>query len=391
MTLATRPSPQHGFSLVELMVAITIGAILLAGLATMFDRANRTNHELGKVSQLIDNGQYVMQLLFDTLHNTGYYGQFVSTLKVPAALPDPCETSNTANLNSALDLPVQGYAAATLNSAPPIPGTCSAYGLTANNLAPGSDILVVRRADTLTLAAAPIKNEVYLQANSLDAEVQLGDPTGFLLGALNADNSIKNVGTKATGGSVATILKKANVTGATPVDNSLRLAADIRKLHVEVYFVAPCSVPADNSNVCTGAADDGGMPIPTLKRLDLTSVSGNTTMQIVSLVEGVERLTIDYGIDDQPTGANSLTQLPGDGVPDTFSHGPALANWPNVVTARIYALLRTLSPTPGQVDSKTYNMGLIGVTTARNDAYKRHLFTGNIRLINLSSRREIPQ
>src|SRR5678809_1005243 len=79
--------------------------------------------------------------------------------------------------------------------------------------------------------------------------------------------------------------------------------APIRKYHVHIYFVAPCSVPTGGGTVCTGSSDDNGRPIPTLKRIELAS---NGTMNVISLVEGIENLQVDYGIDGDK-----------DGVPDT--------------------------------------------------------------------------
>ena len=54
--------------------------------------------------------------------------------------------------------------------------------------------------------------------------------------------------------------------------NCPEVAAAIRRYRTHIYFVAPCSVPFDGSNppICTGPSDDGGRPIPTLKRLEVT-------------------------------------------------------------------------------------------------------------------------
>jgi len=154
--------------------------------------------------------------------------------------------------------------------------------------------------------------------------------------------------------------------------------APIRRYHVHIYFVAPCSVPAGGGSVCTGSADDNGSPIPTLKRLELT---GNT-WSLVPLVEGIENLQIDYGIDTDK-----------DGVPDaTYVTAPALADWPNVVAVRINVLSRQIEPTNGYVDSKTYDMGVAApaYTPPAPPAlqYKRHVYNSVIRIVNPASRRE---
>ena len=378
-----------GFSLIELMVAITIGLAVLAGLVTIFSNSSATYGELEKTAQQIENGRYAIDLIGQDLRHAGFYGQFQGSTAIPAALPDPCEVANLANLNAGLALPVQGTSAPDFTTAPLVPGTCAAW-LTAANLVSGSDILAVRRADSAVITAAPTLNEVYVQANPVQAGVQIGNPVGFLLPSLNADNSVGVVGTNASG-VAATLLKKDNVAGAAPVITAPRLAADIRKYHVHVYFVAPCSVPQDGGDICTGAADDGGQPIPTLKRLELTQVGGATSMRIVPLAEGIDKLQVDYGLDNQPAGVNPATQSVGDGVPDQYTATPALAEWRNTVTAQVFVLARSPRRSAGHTDDKVYNLGLAGPTGAANDAFKRHVFSAAVRLVDVGGRREIPQ
>jgi type IV pilus assembly protein PilW len=53
-------------------------------------------------------------------------------------------------------------------------------------------------------------------------------------------------------------------------------------------------------------------------------------------------------------------------------------------------LARSLEPTTGYSDAKQYT--LAGVTIpAVNDEYKRHVFSSEIRLMNMGGRREIPE
>lgn len=392
--LTLTPGRTVGFSLVELMVAMAIGLAVLGGLVTIFSNSSTAYGDLEKTAQQIENGRYAMDLLSQDLRHAGFYGQFQGTVAAPAALPDPCEVANVGNLNGALAFPVQGVNAPNLTTAPAAPGTCGAALLPAANLAPGSDLLVIRRADSAVITTPPTLNEVYLQANPLEAQVQLGDPTGFSFGSLNPDNSVALIGTSASGAyAPAIILKKDNAPGtpAAQIVTAPRVAADIRKFHVHVYFVAPCSVPQDGSDICTGAADDGGQAIPTLKRLELTSGAGGPAMRIVPLVEGVEKLQLDYGSDSLPAAINPATQSKGDGVPDAYVAAPALADWQNIVAIRVHLVGRTPRPaSSGHTDTKVYSLGLAGTTAAANDAFNRHVFTAMVRLVDVGGRREIP-
>lgn len=360
-----------GFSLVELMIAMTIGLLLLAGLVSVFAGSARAHRELQKFSQQIENGRYGLDLISSDLRHAGFYGQFYKLPAAPGTLPDPCETANAANLYNALSIPVQVYSAPDLLTRADLSATgCAAYGLTSANLLPGTDVLVIRRADTkaLTPADVPVDNEVYIQANPAAAEIQFG----------------------SSGGSVGTT-KKADGTPATLFRKDGTSAAEIRKYHVHIYFIAPCSLPAGGGTSCTGSADDSGRPVPTLKRLELTSAGGTATMKLVPLVEGIENLRVEAGVDDAPSTANALTGFIGDGAPDSFVAAPTLAQLPSVVAATLYLLARNTEPSLGYTDTKAYNLGLAGTTAVANDRYRRHVFNAAVRLSNPGARREIPQ
>src|SRR4051794_7243193 len=64
---------QRGTTLVELMVAITIGVIVLLALAALFGYNSRTRGEIDKASQQIENGRYALDLLRDDIQMAGYF------------------------------------------------------------------------------------------------------------------------------------------------------------------------------------------------------------------------------------------------------------------------------------------------------------------------------
>ena len=373
-----------GFSLIELMIALTIGLLLLAGLTTIFVSSSDSSRELQKAAQQIENGRYAIDLLTQDLRLAGFYDHLhdIGSIAMPGTIPpDPCESANLAELQKALNFPVQGYRGTidattpASDAAPDISATSCGGLLTTANLKKGSDILVVRRADTNALAAAdtPDLDVLYIQATAIAADIQKG-----------RSSSSSTIGTTKNATGAVSVLYLGNPPITPP-------AAPIRKLHVNVYFVAPCSVGSGTGGVCTGAAAEDR--IPTLKRLELTT-SG--TMTLVPLVEGIDYFKVEYGVDTTPTAINTATGYIGDGAVDSFSEAPA--DWKTVIAAKVYLLVRNTELTTGFTDDKTYQVGsaaasdnvTVPAATGANARFKRHVFSAAVELVNPAGRREIP-
>jgi type IV pilus assembly protein PilW len=391
--MRTRPSRQAGLSLVELMIAITIGLLITAGLVTVFASSSQTQNELRRTAQQIENGRYAMDVLIQDLQVAGFYGSY-RKLTTPAAIPsNPCTTTD-ATLATDINTPVQAYAAGSATAQASVPAGCAAL-IQADDLAAGSDILVIRRADTTPV---DVKNgEVtpagrqYMQVNPSNFEIQRGA------------GAATSCPMKADGSTAASITRRCQFPNSTDTCSATcptQPGGYIRALQVHIYFVSPCNAYASGATKCTAAAD-GGRPIPTLKRLELSASGVNPAFQSVAIAEGVEFMKLAFGVDDTPSSINLETGLIGDGSPDRYVAAPALSELPNVVTARVDLLVRNPEPSSGYSDSKTYRLGVDpaaptvnpAVTIAGsslNTSYRRHVYNTEVRLVNLSSRKEIP-
>jgi type IV pilus assembly protein PilW len=351
--------------MLELMIGLTIGLGLLAALTTVFVNSSRSQAELTRASQQIENGRFATQMLQEDIWHAGFYGRHVSYVTVaPAALPDPCST----NLDTAVATPtpvqnslafaVQGY-----SDAASVP-TALAGCLAAADFLPGTDILVVRRAESRVVPVASLAADtIYLQSVA-----EPFDPVSL--------QAMRPVIAK---GDPSSAFDQVSPTTGEP--------GNIRRLRVHIYFIAPCSVPAGGGTTCTGANDDGGRPIPTLKRLELAA---DGTFQILPLVEGIENLQIDYGVDTVVPGP-ALAPIAGDGMPDSFVAAPTAEQFAQIVAVRLFLLARATEPSAGYSDDKSYDLGLYGTYTppagiARQ--YKRHVFTTLVRMHNTAGWRE---
>jgi type IV pilus assembly protein PilW len=55
---------------------------------------------------------------------------------------------------------------------------------------------------------------------------------------------------------------------------------------------------------------------------------------------------------------------------------------------QVYIVARNTEISPAHADDKTYSLGLKGYTAATNDKYRRHAYASQVRLNNISMRRE---
>src|SRR4029077_20013538 len=85
------PVRHGGFSLVELMIALTLAGILLLGLSVFFVSSSRSFSEAERVSRQIENGRYAASLLAEDIRHAGFYGEVSNVINLPptAAVPVP--------------------------------------------------------------------------------------------------------------------------------------------------------------------------------------------------------------------------------------------------------------------------------------------------------------
>ena len=383
----------HGLSLIEILISLAIGSLLMVGLVSSFQTSSEAQKELEKSGILIENGRYAVNIIADDLKLAGFYGYYFDLGDPLTTLSDPCEIADLNAIQTALAMPIQGYlngytAGATTMS-------CDDKGLfSAANVSATSDILVIRRVDTgnvlgwddinsVATNESPVANEIYLQSNTREVDVQLGNASRTVnLDAVSGGDNSSDTADASNPNNDDTIFRFPYL------ENTTRMA-EIRKLRVHVYFVAPCSIGSGTNGVCTSDDDD----IPTLKRLELKSVSGATTMELVPLVEGVEYFKVQYGLDTVPAGEDAVTGQPGDSMPDTYTTLPSTASdWADVVSVRVFILARATDATQGYTDSRTYNLAGVTVDPPSDvEDHRRQVFTTEVRPMNLAGRREIPE
>jgi type IV pilus assembly protein PilW len=157
--------------------------------------------------------------------------------------------------------------------------------------------------------------------------------------------------------------------------------APIYQYLTRIYFIANNDKPSDG--------------IPTLKRAELGNAALPGGYTIVSLVQGIDDIQIEYGLDD-PTSPT--------GIPVAFTADPdsynacsstttptCVAYWQNTVAVKINLLARNITSTTGYSSAKTYSMGLDGsgdpvIRGPFSDSFKRHLYKSTVRINNAAGR-----
>ena len=367
-----KPYQQGGFSIIELMIAITLGLLVMAGMSAVFVNSSQARSEIERNNRQIESGRYAMSILSDDLHMAGYLSSFdpyeliIKPSSPPLggvlpmiSMPNPC---NTSSLINSFFFHVQGINSASVANIP----NCL------NDVKLGSDILVVRRvsscvAGPITAAGcdAATAGVPYFQGSNCYVTGELATNTGATSSTDYLAHFALSTDTSATG------------LGKHAIDCTT--IADYRRYIVRIYFVA-------NNNEGT----DG---VPTLKRAELgVSGAGAPQFNIVPLVEGIETIQFEYGMDTNNDGLVDVFNA-NPGTYNTCVGAACVANWLNTYVVKVNVLARNTEASPNFTDTKTYILGKkVNGTTNNvfgpyNDAFKRHVFNSVVRLDNPAGRR----
>lgn len=319
---------QGGFTLVEMMVAMLLGIMILLAVSEVFVNNNRTRIEIENTTRQIENGRYAMQLLESELANAGFLGESLGAAFPGAGSIPPACTEVHSEIVNTIGVPVFGDNDVASSAAPSCLGSFKG----------GNDYLAVRRASTCAVGSAGCDafraGEYHMRVSAC-----LSSNPGAI--TLERPDSLAGM---------SPVWARGCAAGGV-------LAPTYRYLS-RLYYVR-----------------DGNI----LARAELQDPTAAATKYVVTpLVDGIERLHFEYGLDSD-----------GDGGVDAFDASPIGAEWNDVVAVRVWLLARNVDPTLGYTDVRTYRIpGLDDYTPS--DGFKRQLYTSTVRLNNVAGRRESP-
>lgn len=361
----------RGFSLIEMMVAVTIGLLLLAGLGTVYLGSRQTFRQQESLARMQEGARYAFEAMTLDIRQAGYTGcaprnQTYSTLVVSTP-PDWFNDLSTR--------PLFGY-----ESGAGLPAAVS--GALAN-----TDAVMVLRADdsgnyrVFNHNGASAQFQLYDTHDLTQGEVltvvppDCGQAITFQMTNVNNNNTVSTV-VHNTGNAV----RPGNSTGCLGNPSSpgciggpggypsLPTGSKIMRVSGRIYFLT-----------------NNGNNQPALFREILTSSGGSTPEE---LIEGVESMQITYGVDTSSPATCSQT----DGVVDAYVDASAVMatapcatsedDWQKVLSVRISLLMRSVeNSVVNQPQAVLFNGATVN-SGAGADRRLRKVFTTTIAVRN---------
>lgn len=355
---------QQGFTLIEMMIAMTIGLLIILALSTVIIGAGASSRATSGQSELQTNGRYALDVLKRDVQNAGYYGltgRGITPNPNISALPAANDCLASLALNISQRVWGSNNGINPFNAA-----TCAELA----NVQPNTDMLVVRYLSTTPVLIASGKE------GGISPLTQCATATGAL-----CFRSAYEQGMLFNAGTPAVFYDRPQQDHA---------------LDMDIYYVNKNTVGADG--------------IPSLRKYAL-SATGVMTDELV--VSGVENMQVQYGVDPglvggpgapasntqyfnaqdvnaaaplffTSAGAQTVAGAKLDAVaPAVDAAGTSLTVWGNVSAVRLWLLVRngTAEPAPFS-NSTTYTMGDTNYTPPVGDRFRRQVFTSTVQLRN---------
>ncbi len=276
---------QTGFGLIELMIAMTLGLVLLGGIGYVFIGSRGAFRTTDNLSRMQENARYALEVMSRDIRMAGYIGcGNIASMTVTTIANSPVPPMNISNA-------LIGYAGGSGWTNP-------------------TSITRVTGPDVLSIMAA-FSSGANLTGNVApsNANVQInGNPNGFKQGDVlvvtNCSNADVFKVTNSPGNSGTVTLTHSNSTNTGNRVGTYNTSAFVMRVDQYSYFIG--TNPVGNS---------------ALYRVGLDA-------QPEELVENVQDMQIRYGLDTN-----------GDGTADSYSTTPG--TWPQVVSVTVSLLMRS--------------------------------------------------
>ncbi|MCS3834369.1 type IV pilus assembly protein PilW [Aeromonas veronii] len=321
----------RGFTLVEWLIAMLIGVFLIGGGLSIFVASRATTEDGFDQSELQENGRIAMRLLTQDLKWAGFWGDYTGSPMAAGQGVTLSAGSSVLAANDCLDnlgrgsLPPsvgtnRGIWVAQVDNNRAITGGAFACIPVVSRIA-NTDVISIKRLIGQPLAdAAATANRFYLATTTQAAQMFKG--------------------------------------GETIPSTTAMPARQLWEYQHFIYYLSP------------NAAGN-----PELRKRYLTA-NGGSVLITGPMAEGIERMTILFGIDDSPVPDGEIDRYVATAnvTEQEWSEG-------RVVAARIFILVRSLQASSSYVNNNVYQVGSVSVS-GNGDGFRRLLLETSVSLRN---------
>ncbi|HKL51917.1 MAG TPA: PilW family protein [Wenzhouxiangellaceae bacterium] len=378
----TAPHTSHGFSLVELMVAITLGLLLTAGMIQLFNSSKVTFRTNDAVARVQENGRFALEILKIQLREAGTLGFCAGQVPIRNHLNTGCAGGSDDFFNP--DFAVVGWEYSGTGRGQDFtlptdldPATTSTgdWDSEANSTAlpsqlsgrvvPGSDVLVVRRlnvVDGFTAEPGPPPNNITSASINITASNGLPDDSVVLVTDCSTADLFQN---RSNASANALSAGTGSCSNPGPGnDNSVNWSTSygdaMQTFTVEqvAYYIGV--------NATTGQ--------PGLYRWNMSR--GTNAAQAEEIIEGAESMQLLYGF------SRAAPNGDGQSINDwlTASNIPP-GGWPQVIALRLALSIRSTETADTDNTDITLDLGGSNIT-APGDGRIRQPFSTTVALRN---------
>lgn len=325
---------QKGLTLVEMMIAMTIGMILLGGVVTVLISSKSTYRVNEAMSRMQENARYAFQLLSRDIRMAGYRGCVGNNAGTDNVL------SKATEFLWKLDQSLEGFEATSASGwTPALPSEITIpLG--------GRDVIVMRGVDGANARVISHTSESADLAVAADSDIEAGNAVL----ASNCQGATIFQATNVSNVSGQKIIAHANGAGgpnATAALGRLFTGGEVVRVSTRAYYIR---------------TNPRGIPSLFWRR-------GENPAE--ELVEGIENMQILYGEDTNE-----------DRAADIYRTANSVTNWNAVVSVRIDLLAQSVED---GITSRPQSYVFNGASVTPADRRLRQVFSTVISLRNRAS------
>jgi len=352
-------NPEHGFTLVELMISVVLGLILIGGLVTAFYGTKRSSDLNITLTEMQESGRFALDSIIRDVRMAGFQG-CANVSDMPAQV-----RADAAPTDDYLADSLQGHVVEGPANWVPAPHANFNFPADAGSPVPGTHALTVQFGSTTTYEIEPM-------TTTAAAVTVIGDNMDIVAGDLALISDCNGADIFEVTSNSGNVLQHAAANNGG--DNRLsapygqgdpRNRPRIMRFEANIYYIGD-----------TGRTNGEGAPVRSLYRQTLPYTSPP-----IEMAEGVESFRVRLGVED-PENPGQVTYV----SPDN-----ALVAAQQIKSVQVGFLMQSYDSVADSDDGRTYQIAgynILAAATAADgsvhaiDRKMRLAFNGSVAVRN---------